>query len=164
MSTIREMTHQYQFNRRRTLAILEKVEQCRDPQAVLAWRPGPGRAHVGWQLMHIAMTEELFATTRLGNGRQPQFADLVARFRGGSTPDEDVPKLVEIRQLLDQTRQHLLATLGTWSDDRLSEIPAGWKEREYTLHEILHLISWHEAHHQGQAHLTLNLYRAHLQD
>ena len=22
------------------------------------------------------------------------------------------------------------------------------------------LIAWHEAHHQGQAHLTLNLYKA----
>jgi hypothetical protein len=26
--------------------------------------------------------------------------------------------------------------------------------------DVLHILAWHEAHHQGQAHITLNLYRA----
>jgi len=25
---------------------------------------------------------------------------------------------------------------------------------------VLHIIAWHEPHHQGQAHITSNLYKA----
>ena len=32
--------------------------------------------------------------------------------------------------------------------------------RKLTIRDVLHILSWHEAHHHGQAHLTLNLYRA----
>jgi hypothetical protein len=29
-----------------------------------------------------------------------------------------------------------------------------------TLLDVLHILSWHEAHHQGQAHISLNLLKA----
>ena len=31
---------------------------------------------------------------------------------------------------------------------------------QMTVGTVLQIISWHEAHHHGQAHITLNLYRA----
>ena len=161
MSTIDLMVESYRFYRARTVALLERVRQEPDPQAVLAWRPGSGRAHVAWQLMHIAMTEELFATERLAPDRPGEFLDLRPRFRGGSSPDEQIPTLEEIGDVLATTRARLLETLGRFHDGELDEFKFTNREnRRLTLREVLFLIGWHEAHHQGQAHLTLNLYRA----
>jgi hypothetical protein len=148
------------FNRPRTLAVLDKIEQEPNPQQVLGWRPGPGRAHIAWQLMHIGITEELFATERLRPGTQPAFGDLVPRFRGGSTPDDEIPSSQLIRQVLEESRAHLLATLANFSDGDLETVHQLAKDRRLSLREILHILAWHEPHHQGQAHITLNLYRA----
>ena len=38
--------------------------------------------------------------------------------------------------------------------------PHFFKERKLALADVLNLLAWHEAHHQGQAHITLNLYKA----
>jgi len=159
MSTIHSQIAAYQFNRPRTLAVLDKIEQLQDPQRVLGWRPGPGRAPIGWQLMHIGITEELFATERLLPGAKAAFANLVPRFKGGSTPDDDIPSPALIRQVLTESRSHLIETLLRFGDKNLGTIPEGFKERGLTLVEILYILAWHEPHHQGQAHITLNLYR-----
>jgi hypothetical protein len=150
----------YGFYRKRTLDLLDRIEKEPDPMRVLAWRPGPGRAHLAWQLMHIGVTEELFATERLSPPKTPAWSELVGRFRGGSTPDEDIPSPQLIREVLSGSREHLLATLKAFGEDRLGEIPEALKHRNLTIRDVLHLIGWHEAHHQGQAHLTLNLYKA----
>jgi uncharacterized damage-inducible protein DinB len=160
MSTLHSLVAAYQFNRPRTLGILDKIEQEKEPQRVLGWRPGPGRAHMAWQLMHVGITEELFATERFVPGTKPGFADLVPRFRGGSKPDDDIPPAALIRQVLNETRAHLLETLSRFSDRDLGTIPEFFKERKLALVDVLNLISWHEAHHQGQAHITFNLYKA----
>jgi hypothetical protein len=160
MSTIHSTIAAIQFNRTRTLATLERALAEKQPQSVLAWRPGPGRAHVAWQLMHIGITEQLFATERLVPGATPQFADLVPRFRGGSTPDDDIPSADLIRRVLTESREHLLATLSRFGDKDLGTIPEGLRERKLALLDVLHILSWHEAHHQGQAHITLNLWKA----
>jgi uncharacterized damage-inducible protein DinB len=110
--------------------------------------------------MHIAITEELFATERLVPGAKPAWPDLVPRFRGGSTPDDEIPSAETIRRLLGESREHLLATLGRFGDKDLGTIPEGLKERKLTLLDVLHILSWHEAHHQGQVHITLNLLKA----
>ena len=86
MSVISLATDFWDANRARTLATLDEISQLADPQAVLSWRPGPGRAHIAWQLMHIGITEELFATERLV-GTVPGYPSLIGRFRGGSTTD-----------------------------------------------------------------------------
>lgn len=52
------------FARDRTLATLDAIEKLPQPQAILGWRPGPGRAHIAWQLLHVGITEELFASER----------------------------------------------------------------------------------------------------
>src|SRR5262245_59773241 len=111
MSTIQHLIEAMQFNRPRTLGLLDKIEQEREPQRILGWRPGPGRAHIAWQIMHLGITEELFATERLVVGAKPAFADLVPRFKGGSTPDDEIPAAGLIRRVLEESRAHLLATL-----------------------------------------------------
>lgn len=159
MSTTEVFLKSYEFNRARTLDLLSKIEQLPDPQAVLAWRPGVGRAHIGWQLLHVAITEEMFATERLLPEKPRAYEELWPRFRGGSTPDSDVPSAEFIRTVLSDTRQHLIETVQQWGDTRLDEIPAALQARGWTFQDVLALLGWHEAHHQGQAHLTLNLYQ-----
>ena len=51
------------------------------------------------------------------------------------------------------------ASVGICARD-LAKIPAGLKERGWTLQQVIELIAWHEGHHHGQAHLTLNLFKA----
>ncbi len=148
----------WEFSRSRTLATLDDVAKQSDPQAVLAWRPGPGRAHIGWQLLHIGVTEELFATERIF-GTPAAFSDLIPRFKGGSTPDENIPTVSEIREVLNATRQHLLDGLSRLTDADLTRIPDAFKERGWTIAKALSVLTWHEAHHQGQAHITLNLWK-----
>ena len=151
---------QYEFNRGRTLGLLDRIEQMAEPQAVLGWRPGPGRAHIGWQLTHIGVTEELFAVDRLAK-KEGQFQQLWDRFKGGSTPDDDIPTAGQIRDVLAGGREGLLATLSEQAEGKLDDIV--WEARDgrrLTLRATLQIINWHEAHHQGQAHITLNLYNA----
>jgi uncharacterized damage-inducible protein DinB len=148
-----------ELSRERTLTTLAAIEQLPDSGRVLGWRPGPGRAHLGWQFMHIGITEELFATDRF-RGTPPAFPDLVPRFRGGSIPDDDIPTLAQIRDVLEKSRQHLLATCAMLTEADLPKIPAALQARGLTIAQALRIIPWHEAHHQGQAHITLNLYKA----
>ena len=159
MNTFDLFQQQYQFNRGRTLDLLDRIEQMQEPQAALAWRPGPGRAHVGWQLLHIGITEELFAAERLAK-KDGRFHELWERFRGGSTPDDAIPPLEQIRDVLACTREDLLVTLREQDEAMLDEF--AWEARDgrrLTLRATLQIIGWHEAHHHGQAHLTLNLYK-----
>ena len=74
--------------------------------------------------------------------------------------DDDVPSAETIRRVLNETRQHFLTTLADYDDSRLNEIPDALRERGWTVATALNVIAWHEAHHQGQAHITLNLFKA----
>jgi uncharacterized damage-inducible protein DinB len=159
-NTIATFVESYKFDRVRTLGLLESIQKLPDPQQALLWRPGPGRAYIGWQLMHIGITEDIFASERLAPHKPGRFTELWPRFRGGSKPDDRLPPAEEIRKILDEARADLLATLAEYSEDRLGEIPAALKERGLTIREVLDVLGWHEAHHQGQAHLTLNLFKA----
>ena len=157
MTFFDSMIETYQFNRTRTDATLERIEQLEDPSAALAFRPGEGRAHVAWQFMHIGITEDIFASERLAPSKRGIFTDLWSRYRGGSTPDDSLPGLTEIRAVLEQSRANLLETLGTFGEADLDTVPEAFSERGLTIRTVLHILSWHESHHQGQAHLTLNL-------
>ncbi len=150
---------QMDLNRERTLGTLAAIEKLPDPAKALGWRPGPGRAHIAWQLTHIGITEELFATERF-LGTPAAFADLVPRFKGGSTPDDDIPAPAAIRNVLNQSREHLRKTILQFTEADLSKIPPALKERGLSIGKALQIIVWHEAHHQGQAHITLNLFKA----
>lgn len=159
MSIISTTTAIWKFNREMTLRTLDAIAEMDDPTQVLGWRPGAGRAHIAWQLMHVGITEELFATERL-LGTPSEFAELVPRFKGGSTPDEGIPSVELIREVLSTGRDHLMKTIETFTDADLETIPEPFKERGWSLGTVLQIVSWHECHHQGQAHLTLNLYKA----
>jgi uncharacterized damage-inducible protein DinB len=145
------------YNRQKTLAFLDGLAKYDNVPQVLAWRPGPGRAHIAWQLMHIAATDDRHVHVRMQGG-QPQEPELVRRFAGGSTPDDDIPSLDAIRRYLDNQRKELLSHLGKLDDSALNTKPN--EQAPWTYGEWLKVLGWHEAHHQGQAHLALNLYKA----
>jgi hypothetical protein len=154
-------TNLMEFERTRTLGLLDQMEKHPAGVKALGWRPGAGRAHFAWQLMHIGITEELFATQRLVSDRPTIYADLIPRFKGGSTPDDHIPPASQIREVLTSSRKRLLETLAGFTEAQLPNVlwtaPDG---RELTLQAILNILCWHEAHHQGQAHITLNLFKA----
>jgi hypothetical protein len=146
-----------EFVRKKTLDTLDAVAKRPDAGEVLAWRPGPGRSHVAWQLMHIAATDDRHLGIRMKGG-DPANGDYVKRFAGGSTPDENVPTVEEIRRYLTERRTAMLHHLAGLSDADLARKPndqAPWHYEEW-----FRVLTWHEAHHQGQAHLTINLYKA----
>lgn len=158
MSMISTVTECWELNRFMTTSLLDAIAEMPDPKAVLGWRPGPGRAHIAWQLMHIGITEELFATERL-LGQSPEYSELVPRFKGGSQPDDDIPEINTIREVLETSRSHLLSTVSAFSESDLETIPEPLREKGWSLGQVLKILTWHEGHHQGQAHLTLNLYK-----
>lgn len=148
------------FNRQKTLAFLEGLAKVGDVQQILAWRPGVGRAHIAWQIMHIAATDDRHVHVRMavmaGTPKQPE---LVQRFAGGSTPDDkDIPTLDAIKRYLADARAELFALIKKLDEKALTMKPS--EQAPWTYGEWLRVLAWHEAHHQGQAHLTLNLYKA----
>jgi len=145
------------FNRRKTLELLDAVGKHADPEKLLGWRPGPGRAHIAWQLMHVAATDDRHLKVRMTGG-QPREPEYVRRFAGGSIPDDTTPSLDEVRRYLTERRQDLLVHLRTLDDRVLATKPT--PEAPWAYIEWFQVLAWHEAHHQGQAHLTVNLYRA----
>ena len=154
---INELTAFLDFGRQKTLGLLDVIAKEANPQAILGWRPGPGRAHLAWQLMHIGATDDRHVHVRMQGG-QPQEAEYVRRFAGGSTPDDDIPTIDQIRTYLTAQREELMAHLKKLDDGALDKKPndqAPWTYREW-----IKVLVWHEAHHQGQAHLALNLYKA----
>jgi hypothetical protein len=159
MNSISVMLDVMELCRLRTIATLDEIAKLPDPAAVLGWQPGPGRAHIGWQLTHIGITEELTATERM-LGTVPAYGDLAPRFKFGSVPDDNVPSIDLIRQVLTDSREHIRACFSGLSDNDVETIPKWYTERGWNLRKILQILCWHEAHHQGQAHITLNLWKA----
>ena len=146
--------------RQRLLGSLETIEKSgRDVGEVLRWRPGPGRAHIGWQAMHCGSTHDKYLNVFIKGG-SPVDEKLVAAFGGGSVPsDQNVPGLGEIRQALEKNFRAFTDYVRTLSAADLSRM-VGPADRRRTLGEAIQMMVWHEAHHQGQIHLTWNLYTA----
>lgn len=158
MSVIETYLEAFDFNRGRTLALLDEL-----PEGALGWRPGDGRAHIAWQLMHIGVTEDIFASERLASDKAGVRTEFWDRFRGGSTPDDDIPAADQILDVLAAGRETLRDTLiNRFSDERLEDkvFHHPRMQRDLSLRQVLQIINWHEAHHQGQAHITRNLFVA----
>ena len=147
------LVQQLETNRKKTLAVLERAEEA----GALDWRPGEGRAHVAWQTMHVGATEESFARERLTVGQLAN-PDTVEAYRHGSTPQDAVPSADEIRSYLTDSRVLLLETIRSLDADNLDVTPDQLSSRGWTLRDALQLIAWHEPHHQGQSHITMNLF------
>jgi len=159
MSEIETYIQSWQFNRTKSLATLAEIEKLSESKAALAWRPGLGRAHAAWQFMHVAITEELFATARI-LGTEPAFGDFIERFRGGSTPDENIPSLEQVRNTLDESRMHLISMASSMNEQDLPRIPPAFEQRGWTIRTAFQVLGWHESHHQGQIHLTMNMLKS----
>lgn len=143
--------------RAKTLELLDAVERAPDPPALLGWRPGPGRAHLAWQLMHIAATEDRHLHLRMLGG-EPGEPAFVQRFASGSVPDDDIPSVAIIRKYLADRRDELLAHLRGLSPDALATKPHA--AAPYAYADWFEVLALHEPYHHGQAHLTYNLFRA----
>jgi uncharacterized damage-inducible protein DinB len=146
-----------EFVRSKTKGLIDAVSALPDPAAALAWQPGPGRANVGWQLMHIAATDDRHLNVRMKPG-EPANPDYVKRYAGGSTPDQNLPSLGDILKYLDERRAAMLEHLKSLSDSDLPNKPND--KAPWVYNEWFQVLAWHEAHHHGQAHLTLNLYKS----
>ena len=152
---------QIDFSHARLLGILDTIEKSgQDIAAVLAWRPGPGRAHIGWQALHLAATLDRYLNVRLMD-RPPTDPQLVEQFGGGSTPsDSAVPTLADIRsKLADHQAAFRKYVAGTTDADHARMIQFS-PTVQRSVGESIVLLTWHEAHHQGQIHLTWNCYKA----
>jgi hypothetical protein len=150
-----------EFSRSRLLGIVDTIEKSgQDVGKVLAWRPGPGRAHIAWQLMHCAATHDRYLNVGLLGGKAMD-ESLVANFGGGSMPsDQNIPPLATIKDKLAGNYENFKAYVAELSADDLSNKKTGPPGKQRTLGESIILLTWHEAHHQGQIHLTWNLYKA----
>ena len=146
----------FDLSRRRTLELLDAVGASPAPATILGWRPGPGRAHLAWQLMHIAATEDKHLHVRMTGGAA-QEPDFVRRFASGSVPDDDIPSMEVIRRYLVGQRDALLIHLRDLSEADLTLKPNA--SAPYVYSEWFQVLALHEAYHNGQAHLTYNLYR-----
>lgn len=151
------------YNRARLLGTLETLEKSgQDLAKVLGWRPGPGRAHIAWQVMHCAATHNKYLNVILLQKAASTAPELVAAYGGGSTPsDSNIPSLAEIRTQLETQIKPLKDFVAGLSAEQLAveqPLPGGKGTRK--LADSILLLAWHEAHHQGQIHLTWNLYKA----
>jgi uncharacterized damage-inducible protein DinB len=156
------LLNQLEITRQMTLSLLETIEKSgADVQQALTWQPGPGRAHIGWQLMHIAATDDRYLNFRL-LGKPVERVDdpaLVNTFGGGSTPTPaNVPAPEQIRATLARTRAKMIAHVQALDPAKLDIKP--FPDAPRTNRTAFQFLAWHEAHHQGQAHLTWNLYKA----
>ncbi len=154
-----------EFARARLLGSLTGIEKACEPTShdvnkVLAWRPGPGRAHIAWQAMHCAATHDRYVNVRLKGGKESDI-ELVQNFAGGSTPSDTlIPTLPEIRAALEKHYNVFKEYVAAASAEDLARVTDFPNNIKRTVAESIILLTWHEAHHQGQIHLTLNMYKA----
>ncbi|QDU50307.1 DinB superfamily protein [Gimesia panareensis] len=156
IATIPELLN---FNRVMTLKLLDEIGELPDPASALGHRPGPQRAHIAWQIMHLGITEELFASQRLRttDSSLTEWFDL---YQKGSTASDELPTIDTIRSVLSESRKNLLDAISQITEADLDTIPAGLSERGWTNQMALQIVCWHEPHHQGQAHLLLNSWKS----
>jgi hypothetical protein len=147
--------------RQRLLGSLDTIEKSgEDPAVVLAWRPGAGRAHIGWQAMHCAASHDKYLNVHIKGLASPADPAMVAAYGGGSTPsDVNVPALAAIRKALEVHYRAFRDYLASLNAADLTR-QVGPPDRRRSIGESAMLMAWHEAHHQGQIHLTWNLYQA----
>ncbi|HZZ43291.1 MAG TPA: DinB family protein [Tepidisphaeraceae bacterium] len=151
---------QLDFSHNRLLAILDTIEKSGQPETkALSWRPAPGRAHIAWQAMHCAATHDRYLNVRLLNTTLKN-EPVTSRFVSGTTPsDTDVPTFSTIRAEINARYADLRAYVAAATPALLAtKMMIGTTERSVA--ESITLLAWHEAHHQGQIHLTWNLYKA----
>ncbi|MCE9598148.1 MAG: DinB family protein [Spirochaetia bacterium] len=148
---------QLNFARGSTDKMLDEMEKTGKADQVLTWRAGPGRAPIGWQIMHLAATEDRFANKLLHNGTAVS-ETWIKEFESGKPAGDSVPKMAEVRKYLKDTRAALEKSIMDFDLSKLDAKPAA--EVPFDNRRIFQIMLWHEPHHQGQALATFNLYKA----
>ena len=74
--------------------------------------------------------------------------------------DANVPSAAAIRQLLEAKYSALKNWISEQSPEGMNRMVSAGKNKTRSIGETIIVLAWHEAHHQGQAHLTFNMYKA----
>ena len=145
MSTIQVMTKSFAFNRVRTLATLEEDRKASSPGRSVELSP---RARPCAHRLATACTS---ASPRRFSRRSgwPPISRLSGPICGrasaaAASPTTTIPSAATIREILAESRERLLATLASYTDERLGEIPPPLAQRKLTFLDVLHILSWHE--------------------
>jgi uncharacterized damage-inducible protein DinB len=71
-----------------------------------------------------------------------------------------VPTLAAIRDALANRYKEWRGYVAALDAAGLARMVPGPGNTQRSLADVITLLTWHEAHHQGQIHLTWNLYKA----
>lgn len=151
---------QFEFNRGQTLKLIEAIEATGQADRAARWIPPTERVCLGWQLLHIAAAEDNLANKHL------EQKDFVSKELSELSRAEDkldlcrtkLPPFAEIKAYLANSRQNLKKTIAGLDLRKLDEKPT--PDAFGTRYKLMNVYIWHEAHHQGQAHLSFNMYKA----
>lgn len=148
------------FAHARLLGSLDAIAAAHEkPEEILLWRPAENRAHIAWQALHCAATHDKYLNVNLKGHQTPSNPELVTRYGGGSVPsNEGQPTLQAIRTTVERNYAPLREFVASLSPADMQRM-VGPADRQRKLGDAIVLLAWHYAHHQGQLHLTWNLYR-----
>ena len=152
---------QHKFIRTRFLQLLQEIENSGKEKEALHFQISQGtskRAHIGWQMLHIAATFDRYTQFRILE-KDVLDKKLVENYGFGSKPD---PLLLtsseEIRsKLLEFT--NIYYDLFTHLDLESLDVPPH-PRFDRTYKEILFLMNWHEAEHSGQCQIIWNTFKS----
>jgi len=159
MNAVELLIEQHKFGRGRLMATLADIEKSGHATEALHWMMpfGKGRAHMAWQMLHCAATMDRYLNVRILGG-EPSNPQLIADYASGSVCRADLlvgPE--EIRERLEEVTLPYYQYFLALDPSRWNEKPNPQADR--THFEMLMLISWHEAHHQGQCHIIWNSFK-----
>ena len=160
MNEIQSLIEQHKFIRNRLLKLLGEIEESGQTDALTWMLPfgEKGRAHIAWQMMHCAATIEKYLHVKLENA-EPEDPELVEKFGGGSVPDPNQAiKPDQIKKALDKTLLPFYDLLNKLNPENIHNFPPGSPDRSYR--DILYLLNWHEASHEGQCRIIWNSFKA----
>lgn len=149
--------HQMTYNRNATREVLTGMEKTGQFEKALLFRPPTGRASIAFQLMHIAASDDVLLAENLAI-QPPVSLAYIDAYARGKKPPEKHPSRADIEAYLKKTSDALRAHIRAMKPGDLGKKPhaKSWG----TNFEMLQSVIFHEAHHQGQAHLTLNIFKA----
>ena len=140
---------------------IEKLpDHTKGQPTVCVWLWGGRRGVAVGRISESA--EEISCGERLLSDGRPSGGICGPASATAARPITTFPRRPRYRQTLDGVTPTAAGT-PTWLDLRrrtVARVPPAVGQRELTFLDVLHILGWHEAHHQGQAHATLNSYRA----
>lgn len=160
-SEIQILLSQHTFIRNRLLQLLKEIEDSGKEKDALHFQIAMGtskRAHIGWQMLHIAATFDRYTHFRI---QEKDVLDpkLIENYGFGSKPDPNLlTSSEEIRAKLSQMTTLYYDFFSKLNLDTLDVPPHPRFDRTYK--DILFLMNWHEAEHMGQCQLIWNTFKA----